>query len=335
MKQVVKKLFNVESLTPGMVLANNIYEYNSNVLLYRQGAILTQHKIDKLKKFGIISIQVEIEEDIIIETPTEEIVKNKICLDFDEIYEYANYIVLSVLNNKDVKSMMKRIDNDTYGHSTKVAILSTMVGMHLENFEQDKLEELALASLLHDIGKSTIDFSVLNKPGRLTKEEYEIMKTHAQNGFDILTATEKFDPIVCESVLSHHENEDGTGYPNCQKGGEIPLYARIIHLCDVYSALTNRRCYKEAWTNDKAFEILEKDSSKFEVSLLDILKTSLPIYLKDDLVYLSTNELATVIGDTRYGTIARVYGSQKLISIEGENTSNSVYVKKKIRLANK
>lgn len=329
MEPVLKKLLNIQSLVPGLVLANDIYKFNSNVILYKKGTILTQDKINKLKRFGNIAISVELNQNSKTIPVNKDIVRRNIELDFEKVYEYARYIVLNILEKKDVRELLKKIDRETYGHSYQVAIIATMIGINLENFDQCHLEELAVAAILHDIGKSTIDYAILNKPGKLTLEEYLIVQTHTQNGYDILKETELFSEEICESVLSHHENEDGSGYPNHKKYDEISLYSRIIHLADVYSALTNKRSYKEEWTSDRAIQQIEIEKYKFEPHLLDILKTSLPIYLKNDLVYLSTNELGTVIDSSSSGTLVKVFGDTKIININEK--SHSLYVKRKIR----
>jgi len=330
MEEMIINIFHTELSGLDCILASDIYQYTTNVLLYKRGTILTKEKIEKLKNFGIISIPVYLPTDIKIQESNEEIVRRKLELDFDEIYEYANEIVLSVLNKKDIRDAITKIDLSVYNHSHKVALLSTMLGMNLQNFDQSKLEELAVSSLLHDIGKSTIDFSILNKPGRLTEEEYETIKQHSQNGYDILTSTGLFSKEICEAVLSHHENEDGTGYPNQQVENEIPLYSRIIHICDVYSALITKRCYKEAWSIEQAIELLDRDKKNYEPNLLEIFKTSLPIYMKDDVVLLSTNELATVIETYSNQLLVKVFGDKKIVNVSGNE--NSVHVKKKIHV---
>lgn len=324
-------LINIESLRPGSVLTDDIYYYNRNILLYKKGTVLTKEKINRLKKFGLISIKAEVDSlEEVIEKP-EIIVQKKIELDFNKIYSYANDIVTTVFENKDIKKILSKIDDGVNDHSHKVAILATMLGMNIENFSNNDLEKLAVSSLLHDVGKSTIDYAILNKPGRLTPEEYEIVKQHSQKGYDILNATGMFESSICDAVLSHHENEDGTGYPHGIKGDEIPLYARIIHICDVYAALTTKRCYKEAWHSDKAISILEEEKKNYEQNLLKIFKTSLPVYMKDDVVYLSSGELATVIKTTNDGMLVKTFGDQKVVRIEFENESNGISVRKKIR----
>lgn len=328
MNNVEKRLLNVELLIPGLVLANDIYQYHSDVILYKQGTILTEKKIKQLKKFKNISILVELDKNYALNQNNQEVAIRKLELDFKKLYEYASYIVSSILKKKDVNIILKNLDPDTYGHSYQVAVIATMIAMNLEGFTRSKLEELAVGAILHDIGKSTIDFSILNKPGKLTSEEYRIVQTHTQNGYNILKKTGLFSDNICDSVLSHYENEDGSGYPNKKIGDEISLYARIIHLADVYSALTNKRSYKEEWTSERAFEQIEKEKFKFESHLIDILKNSLPFYSKGDIVYLSSNDVGKVIDSSSAGTMIKVFGDKKIINVN-ENEDN-IYVKRKI-----
>ena len=332
------RLINIKNLKPGQVLSSDIYYYNNNVKLYSKGTVLTEEKIKKLMKFGFISLKIEEEIDakdgITKEIKNDDLIEisqKKVKEDFNEIYEHASYLVSSAAQYKGIRKMITKVDEGVHDHSLKVAILSTMLGLNIENLTERDLQQLAVAALLHDIGKSTIDFSILNKPGKLTKEEYEIVKQHSKNGYDILNATEMFDPVICDAVLSHHENEDGTGYPNNLKGNEIPLYARIIHICDVYAALTTKRCYKESWSSEKAMAILDGEKKNYEENLLYIFKNSLPIYMKDDVVYLSTGELATVIKTTNDGMVLKTFGDKKIIRIDFDKELDDIHIRKKVR----
>lgn len=330
------RLININNLKPGQILSSDIYYYNTKVKLYKKKTVLTEEKIAKLKKFGFVCIKVEenIKSEVnesIKDDDLLEITQRKLTESFNEIYEHANYVVSSVIEKRSIKQMIKKIDDSVHDHSHKVAILSTMLGLNIDNLTESDLQQLAIAALLHDVGKSTIDFSILNKPGKLTEEEYEIVKSHSQKGYDILTSTELFEQSICDAVLFHHENEDGTGYPNGIKGNEIPLYSRIIHICDVYAALTTKRCYKEAWSSEKAFSILEEERRKYEENLMRIFKNSMPIYIKGDIVYLSTGELATVLKTTTNEILVKKFGDQRVVRIEFDNENNNIFIKKKIR----
>lgn len=323
-----KKLLNIELLKPGLVLSTDIYNYNADIILYSKGTVLTEEKIQKLKKFGNISVLVE--GEMLSDNSNMQIVQKKLETDIDKIYEYAKEILNLVLNKKDIKEIIKKYDEGIYDHSYKVALLSTIIGLNVEKINEIELEELIITSLLHDIGKSTIDISILNKPGKLTEEEYEIVKTHSKNGYDILKNTGKFSDMVCDGVLFHHENEDGTGYPNNLKKSEIPLFSKVIHVCDVYSALTTKRCYKNAWTYEQAIYELNRTENKFNKELLEILKLLLPFYMKDDVVLLSTDDLATIVNIYKWGMLVKLFGTNECVRIENNN-KNSVYIKRKIK----
>lgn len=319
-----RKIINVESLVPNIVLSEDIYNYNTNVVLYKKGTVLTEEKINKLKRFGNISIYVDTNLEI---EKTDKIVRRKIETDLNKIYSYADSIIMKAMSKHNLKEVLSKFETNIYDHSYKVALLSVVLALNIESIDEYQLEQLVLAALLHDVGKSTIDFSILNKPGRLTDEEYEIIKTHSQNGYDILSSSKLFSQNICEAVLSHHENEDGTGYPNNIKKDEIPLFSKIIHICDVYSALTSKRCYKDAWTYEEALNELNKNITKYDREILEILKIILPYYMRDDVVLLSTNQLATIININSNGILVQVFGNNDYIRIENKS---SIYVKKKI-----
>jgi putative two-component system response regulator len=134
-------------------------------------------------------------------------------------------------------------------------------------------EELGEAAVLHDIGKLAIPDAILKKPGPLTPEEFEIMKTHPVLGGQILSGSK--DPLLRMAhtvALRHHERWDGKGYPGGLKGDECPLSARIVGIVDVYDALTEKRVYKDAWPREKVLEFFrEKRDNAFEGKLVDIL----------------------------------------------------------------
>ncbi len=152
----------------------------------------------------------------------------------------------------------------------------------------EEQDDIPLASALHDIGKIAIDEKILNKPGKLTKEEFEVIKTHTTHGAEMLSKLENFEE---ESLLHtaysiarwHHERWDGRGYPDGLKGDEIPICAQIVSLADVYDALTSERCYKKAFSHEKAIEmILNGECGQFNPLLLQCL-TNIQDELKREL----------------------------------------------------
>lgn len=150
-------------------------------------------------------------------------------------------------------------------------------GVHPREIDHNFINSIAQASPLHDIGKVGIPDAVLLKPGKLTKEEFEIMKTHTTIGYQTLASVEKRDTgsefikIGMEITLCHHEKWDGSGYPKGLKGEEIPISARIMALADVYDALRSKRVYKEGYTHEKSREIIiQGRGSHFDPLLVDV-----------------------------------------------------------------
>jgi HD-GYP domain-containing protein (c-di-GMP phosphodiesterase class II) len=176
----------------------------------------------------------------------------------------ANMSMLEVLGN----AIAKR-DSDTSDHNYRVTIYSTAVGK-AAGLNKKSMQCLIKGSLLHDAGKIGIRDNILLKPGRLTTDEFEIMKNHVSLGAEIIRGYEWLQDAL-EVVLMHHEKYDGSGYMGGLKGDEIPLNARIFAIVDVFDALTSKRPYKEALSYDKTIQILnESKGSHFDPSLLDI-----------------------------------------------------------------
>lgn len=159
-------------------------------------------------------------------------------------------------------------DRYTIGHCKRVYYYA----MHIaESFmERCNLLQLAVSSMLHDIGKLELPIDVLLKPGKLTNEEYEVVKTHSMKTY------EKLLPVYGERIAyiasSHHEKIDGSGYPRALKGLEIPLEAKIIAVADVFDALTSRRPYREPMKYEEAIAFLEQNSAQFESEVVQVLK---------------------------------------------------------------
>ncbi len=154
-------------------------------------------------------------------------------------------------------------DSYTRGHSERVTELSIQLAEFME-VEKSEVEKIKLGGLLHDIGKIGIPEGILNKPGRLTEEEFEIIKSHPEMGVKIMGKVEFLEAIV-PIILSHHERYDGRGYPQGLKGLDIPLLARIVSVVDTYDAMTTDRPYRKAMTIEEALkEINHCSGSQFD-----------------------------------------------------------------------
>lgn len=164
-----------------------------------------------------------------------------------KVYEMAARSILKALDIKD---------NYTYGHSLRVAHYALILAAHM-NFTEEKLYELELSALFHDIGKIGIPDNVLGKPSRLTEDEFQIMKRHPELSYQILKDFEGFEDIA-KNARHHHERYDGKGYPDKLKGEDIPIASRMILIADTYDAITSSRVYRKGLSIDVAFEELEE-----------------------------------------------------------------------------
>ena len=155
---------------------------------------------------------------------------------------------------------------------TRLMLENTSIGKGLA---QDEIDDIALASIMHDVGKITIPDSILTKPGRLTPDEYEVMKTHTTKGVVILESIPQlhdsriFD-YACDIALHHHERWDGRGYPEGLEGSSISPWAQVVSLADVYDALSCKRVYKASYSRDMVIEMIGTGQcGSFNPRLLD------------------------------------------------------------------
>ena len=154
---------------------------------------------------------------------------------------------------------VEKRDPYTAGHQNKVAQLSVAIGREL-GMDENRLEGLRLGATIHDIGKIYVPAEILNRPGRLSKAEFEIIKSHAEVGYDIIKDV-RFPWPVADMVIQHHERMDGSGYPKGLKGEEIILEARILSVADVVEAISAHRPYRPAVGLDKALLEIEANRS--------------------------------------------------------------------------
>jgi putative nucleotidyltransferase with HDIG domain len=190
---------------------------------------------------------------------------------------------------------LKNFDDYTYVHSINVAVLSITFAMHLR-FSEEKIMSIAQGSILHDIGKAKIPIDILNKPDKLTESEMKIIKEHPALGVKVIQNDNINDEIVEEIIHFHHENFDGTGYPNQVQGIQTKRFASIVAVADYYDALTSKRVYKNEFDPHEAMKnIYGVSGVKFDPRVVNHFIRTLGIYPIGTIVELSDGRIASVI----------------------------------------
>jgi HD-GYP domain-containing protein (c-di-GMP phosphodiesterase class II) len=193
---------------------------------------------------------------------------------------------------------IKAADDYTYMHSVAVCALMVALARRL-GLDDGQTRAAGIAGLLHDLGKAAIPLAVLNKPGKLTDEEFTVIKGHPGQGHAMLLASGDADAVTLDVCLHHHEKTDGSGYPKGLQGDEISLFARMGAVCDVYDAITSNRPYKAGW--DPA-ESLRKMAGwaegHFDPKVFQAFVKSLGIYPIGSLVRLQSGRIGVVMAQS-------------------------------------
>jgi len=214
------------------------------------------------------------------------------------IQETSEQMVDSAFRNKDALISLSRIkdkDHYTYMHSVSVAGLMITFGRSM-GFDKDKIREIALGGLLHDIGKMKTPDKILNKPGKLTDEEFDIMRSHVVFSREILKEKTGITQNALDVAAQHHERMDGTGYPLGLKGDAISQVGQMSTIVDVYDALTSVRVYKNAWEPNMVLKkLMEWSHSHFNPTLVHMFIRCLGVYPIGAMVELDSGLVGIVI----------------------------------------
>lgn len=218
---------------------------------------------------------------------------------YDELADITGRILNNTLKNTpfvlNISKYNQNEDEYLYNHSLNVAFLANLIGRNL-GYNIQKVEELSLSALLHDIGKLFLDKTILNKPGKLTEQEFAEIKKHPILGYQFLYSQGSFPKNVLLGVLDHHEKENGQGYPRGLKNEEISTFAKIIGILDMYDAITNDTCYREALDNESAIKLLRSyEGTFYSKRLVNFISKLIQYKSMGTVVELDTKEIAIVI----------------------------------------
>lgn len=312
-KGVFMRYISISHLKEGMVLGSNIYDKNFRTLL-ASGMTLSAMHVQRINEMGYAGVYVlePSSGDVIAKDIVPADVRLTVIRAAKEFIEqaqakagaepetrpgYRKNLITKVPREKQERIMMPLIDalieNERqivdvidlkpfdyydYYHAANCVVLSLLLGLEL-GISGAQLFELAMAALLHDVGNVFIPKQILDKPGKLTPEEYDIIKSHTKQGFDYLYENYDISVDACIGALHHHENYDGTGYPNGLSGKKISIYGRIIAITDVYDAMVSRRPFRPLMFPAEALRYLrEKAGTMFDPEIVDALGRVVALY---------------------------------------------------------
>ena len=203
----------------------------------------------------------------------------------------------SVMRNPGALVSLARLKTaDDYSYMHSVAVCALMVALARQiGMDEAASRAAGLAGMLHDLGKALVPLELLNKPGRLTDEEFAIIRTHPQRGHEMLSEARGTSEEAMDVCLHHHERPDGTGYPHGLRGDDVSLLARMGAVCDVYDAITSNRPYKAGWDPAESIAQMASWKGQFDPDLFQAFVRSLGIYPTGSLVRLTSGRLAVVL----------------------------------------
>jgi putative nucleotidyltransferase with HDIG domain len=299
------RLIATNLLKPGMRLGKTVYNENGTVLI-KEKIPLTETMINRLLKLGITFVYVEDPrtEDIVPRLPISEETRKEALETIETVFTYiqnqpdlkkvftleketkrfknlVQTILTEMKQNKDFVSLLTDIyvyDDYTFSHSFNVTLYALALGIELQ-LSDEELELLGLGAILHDIGKVCVPIEILTKPGKLTAEEYELMKKHTEFGFEILRATHTIPLLAAHCAYQHHERLDGSGYPRGLKGNDIHYFGRLLAVADVFDAVTSNRVYRRAMLPHEGLEILYSGvGTQFDKNMVEAFRRAVAVY---------------------------------------------------------
>lgn len=315
-------------LRPGMKVGKALYSARGELLL-NAGTILTAKNIERLKRLQVPALYIDdgflpdvtVEDVIAEETRVQAMVQvrelleeqretrgsssfgaGRAILRVKRITATVENIIDQLLANRHLMvnlADIRSLDDYTFGHCVNVCVLSIMTGITL-GYERERLLRLGLGAILHDLGKVDVPPEVLQKPGRLTAEEFALVKRHPEEGYRRVLRLPGVSAAAAQVVYQHHERFDGTGYPRGLQGQEVHEMAYICGVADVFDALTADRVYRRACPVHEAYEMVAgSGDSLFDFRVVRAFLENVAAYPVGTWVRLSTGEVGVVVDNRR------------------------------------
>ncbi len=245
---------------------------------------LARHTVAQVGQvYGRIAMDVSVSADFAMLVDTGKVLAREI--------RRVPQILLSLSN-------LRSLDEYTFVHSLNVALLAGFIVKRMKPDDPVLLEAVTIGGLLHDLGKTRVAPDILNKPGRLSEEEFRKVQAHPSEGELLARQAGVEDPRILSFIRHHHERWGGEGYPDKIQGEDISLAARIAAVADVFDALTTKRVYKDAYHNARALQvIIESTGSHFDRTVVRSLLSSVGLYPPGSVVELSDNSVGVVVGN--------------------------------------
>ena len=218
-------------------------------------------------------------------------------LEVPDLHSMVDEISASIARHPNALISLARLksaDDYTYMHSVAVCALMMALGRQIK-LNETQLRTVGMAGLLHDLGKARIPLAVLNKPGKLTDDEFDLVKTHPAEGYKLLLEGSGVSEVTKDVCLHHHEKIDGSGYPRGLNGDTMSLFAKMGAVCDVYDAVTSNRPYKAGWDPAESIKRMAEWKGHFDPLVFQAFVKSLGIYPIGSLVKLASGKLGVVI----------------------------------------
>jgi HD-GYP domain-containing protein (c-di-GMP phosphodiesterase class II) len=318
----------IAEIKPGMKLAKTIYRSDDGRILLSAESELKKWHIQRLVKYNCTSVVVydneaEFEEETALRPIKEETrekavtllkqsvkhIKTEGTFDSDDLIEVIQEIIEYILADSRIVYNMIAIrnhDSYTFSHSVNVCVIAILIGSVM-GYDCNNLEILGIGAMLHDIGKVKIAAQLLNKTIQLEPYEFDMMKAHTSEGYELLKQSVHISFLPAHVALQHHEREDGSGYPKGLTGKDIHQFAKIVAVADVFDAMTSNRVYKPAAPAYIAYqEIADKVGVKYHRSVVEALIKIITPYPKGSIWQLSNGDMVIVTGVTRTECMAKV-----------------------------